>query len=306
MSEKRFISEPVLLEQRTATDGTVTENITGYGIVFNQWSLPLTMEMKNGQRVQFIEKILPEAVNGVNFDNAVSMVDHKFTLGKRNKGTMDLNIDERGVKYSVIVPNTTIGNDARENIKNGNLEGSSFQFSLADKGDIWDKTKTPYERTITKFNQISEMGPVTYPAYPDTTAALRSLEETEVEQAREIDYKSIERKLKLYNLGDKRAMVNVNDSTIVALLEDCESMCEMAKYSMMEDSMYKAIDACDLYSDALDLFTCMLGKKSKYLQDVKNVTLQLGQDVLSTLKGNSKYSEMSNKVSQSIELIKSL
>jgi HK97 family phage prohead protease len=139
------------------------------------------MQYANGQRVQFIEKIEARAIDGLDLSNVVSMVNHKLTLGKRSKGTMDIDITPEAVNYSVRIPNTTIGNDAREDIKNGNLEGSSFQFSLAKGGDIWDKTKNPIERTITKFSSISEIGPVNYPAYPDTTAAMRSLEEVENE-----------------------------------------------------------------------------------------------------------------------------
>jgi hypothetical protein len=47
------------------------------------------------------------------------------------------------------------------------------------------------------------MGPVSRPAYGDTTAALRSLEEFEIEQTPEIDYKAIERKLRIHNLKNK-------------------------------------------------------------------------------------------------------
>jgi phage head maturation protease len=95
------------------------------------------------------------------------------------------------------VPKTTIGQDAMENIKNGNLEGSSFQFSIPANGDYWDKTFTPYQRTITKFNSVTEMGPVTYPAYPDTTAAMRSLEETEkqVEDKEETEKIELEKRI---------------------------------------------------------------------------------------------------------------
>ena len=41
--------------------------------------------------------------------------------------------------------------------------------------------KKTFQRTINKFNQVTEMGPVTYPAYPDTTAAMRSLENADKE-----------------------------------------------------------------------------------------------------------------------------
>lgn len=184
--EKRFIEEPVLIEERQAADGSKSEYITGYGIVFNKWSKPLTMELRSGEKVKFVEQISPEAVKGVDMSNTVSMVNHTLTLGKRSKGTMDIDIDDYGVKYSVKVPNTTIGNDAKEDIRNGNLEGSSFQFAIPRGGDSWDKSQTPYQRTINKFTMVSEMGPVNYPAYPDTTAAMRSLEEiNEVETSTE-------------------------------------------------------------------------------------------------------------------------
>jgi phage head maturation protease len=306
MNEKRFIDETVQVETRNLEDGTTAEYISGRGIVFNSWSKPLTMELKSGQRIQFVERIEKRAIDGVDLSQVESMVDHKILLGKRSKGTMEIDITDQSVNYSVKIPNTTVGNDAKENIRNGNLEGSSFQFGLASGGDSWDKSVTPYQRTISKFSFVSEMGPVSRPAYGDTTAALRSLEDFEKEQTPKIDYNAISRKLKLHKLKEKRAMVNINDSTITALLEDCENMCEYSKYSMMEDSMYKSIDACDLFSDALDLITCMIEKKSKYLADIKDVTIKLGQDVLSTLKGNAKYMDLITSVTQSIQLIQSI
>lgn len=199
-TEKRYIEEPVQLEERAMADGTTESYITGYGIVFNKQSNPLTLITPQGRAIKFIETISPEAVKGLQMTNVVSMVDHKLTLGKRSKGTMDITVDDYGVKYSVKVPNTTIGNDAKENIRNGNLEGSSFQFVIPRGGDVWDKSQEPFKRTINKFSNIMEMGPVTYPAYPDTTAAMRSLEAVDIEEQPKIDYKRLERKLKILNL----------------------------------------------------------------------------------------------------------
>ena len=203
MSEKRFIDEPLIIEERQLSDGSKAEYITGAGIVFDKWSKPLSMQLKNGQRIQFIERIEKRAIEGVDLSNVESMVNHSILLAKRNKGTMEVDITDSSVNYRTLIPNTTDGANARENVKNGNLEGSSFQFGLAQGGDSWDKSEQPYKRTISKFSFVSEMGPVSRPAYGDTTAALRSLEETEIEQEHEVDYKTIERKLKLHNLKTK-------------------------------------------------------------------------------------------------------
>lgn len=204
MKELRFIEESVQLEERSLADGTKAEYISGKGIVFDSWSKPMVMELRTGERVLFIEKIEKRAIEGVDLTNVESMVDHKFLLGKRSKGTLDVEITDKSVNYSVRVPNTTVGADAKENIRIGNLEGSSFQFGIAQGGDTWDKSSTPYKRTITKFSYVSEMGPVSRPAYGDTTAALRSLEEFEKEQVPEVDYKRIERKLKLHQLNTQK------------------------------------------------------------------------------------------------------
>lgn len=201
MKESRFIDDSVQIEERSLADGTTAEYISGRGIVFDSWSKPLTMELKSGQRIQFVEKIEKRALDGVDLSQVESMVDHKILLGKRSKGTMEIDITDQSVNYTVKIPNTTVGNDAKENIRNGNLEGSSFQFGLARGGDSWDKSETPFKRTISKFSFISEMGPVSRPAYGDTTAALRSLEETEKEAEHEIDYKAIERKLRIHNIN---------------------------------------------------------------------------------------------------------
>ena len=203
MNEKRYISEPIVLEQRANSEGVNEDFISGYGIVFNKWSSVLRMKTTKGDIINFIEKINPLALDGLDTSNMVSMVDHTHTLGKRAKGTLDITTDGYGVKYYVKVPNTTVGKDAKENIRNGNLEGSSFQFAIPNGGDSWDKTVTPHERTINKFSSVSEMGPVTYPAYPDTTAAMRSLETTEIEAPYEPNYKAIEMKSKILKLNKK-------------------------------------------------------------------------------------------------------
>jgi uncharacterized protein len=303
MSEKRYILEPINLETRDLGDGQTAEYITGKGIVFNKWSQVLTAKRSDGKTIQFIELIEPRAIEGVDLSNVVSMVDHKITLGKRAKGTMDVTITADSVNYSVKVPNTTDGNNAKENIRNGNLEGSSFQFSMPAKGDTWDLTSTPYKRTIYQFDKVTEMGPVTYPAYIDTTAAMRSLEESEVIEERETDFKLLERKIKVLEVTG-RAMVEVNDNTIEMLLDSTESECEYAKYSLIEAGLYEAANLCDLYSDALDMYSDLKKQKSKYLNDFLPIVQGIGQDAAKSLNGNAMFTDLQTKITQSIELLK--
>lgn len=213
MSENRFIDEPVKIETRDLGNGEKADFIIGRGIVFNKWSHTLMGKRDDGSTFTFVEKIEPRAIEGLDLQNVVCMVDHKITIGKRNKGTMDITITPDAVEYSVKVPNTTDGKNAIENVRNGNLEGSSFQFLTPEKGgDIWDKSVTPYQRTVTKFSRVTEMGPVTYPAYQDTTAAVRSLEQTETESEEETKKRELhEFEVKKARLVRKYNLAKINN-----------------------------------------------------------------------------------------------
>ena len=80
-------------------------------------------------------------------------------------------------------------------IKRGDIKEQSFAFVIAEGGDEWKNLhgEMPDElatRTITEVDELFDVSPVTYPAYPDTSVALRSLDkakETVFKPATEAD-----------------------------------------------------------------------------------------------------------------------
>lgn len=198
-----FFDEPVNIEERALEDGSSETYITGYAAVFNKWSRTLTLRQGN-KNIPFIEKIDSRAFDDVDMNGLISAVNHDVkgkVIGKRSKGTLEVEIDSKGLKYRVKVPNTTLGKDTIEDVRNGNLEGSSFMFLEDSKMEsIWDTTTNPVQRTITRFSKVVELGPVTIPAYPDTSAALRSYEESvKVEP----NYENLKRKIEIFKLTGK-------------------------------------------------------------------------------------------------------
>jgi HK97 family phage prohead protease len=96
-------------------------------------------------------------------------------LARTGSGTLTLSVDERGLRYEFDAPNTTAGNDLLEMLKRGDVSQSSFAFTVKD--EKWDEVKAEMPiRTITKVKRLYDVSPVTYPAYPDTTVAKRSLD----------------------------------------------------------------------------------------------------------------------------------
>lgn len=167
--EKRFITGG--LEIRKNDDGTESRTIEGYGVVFDSYSHDLGW---------FRERVNRSAFENVDMTDVVATFNHDFNqIMARTTNTLSLTIDDKGVKYSFEAPKTTAGNDLLENVKNGNIRGSSFMFTVGeDRWTFKKSTDEVDEREILKVDKLYELGPVTMPAYPETTtSAKRSYDE---------------------------------------------------------------------------------------------------------------------------------
>ena len=103
------------------------------------------------------------------------LVDHDSSklLGRRSAGTLRLSEDDHGLAVSADLPPTSLGNDVAILMERGDLTGMSFQFETPPAEEEWSKVKGGELRTLKKLNLI-DVSLVTFPAYPDATAALRS------------------------------------------------------------------------------------------------------------------------------------
>ena len=169
--ERRILSEPIQIETRGGEGDTPGEqHLVGYAVVFDKRS-----ENLGG----FIEEIDPQAFDGIKGKtDARALFDHDSSklLGRESSGTLKLEYDSKGLKYDVQLPNTTTAADLVELITRGDITGSSFGFTT--KTDQWTEGENgePTLRRITEIDALYDVSPVTFPAYPDTAVALRSLE----------------------------------------------------------------------------------------------------------------------------------
>lgn len=152
------------LEVRDLTDSQFVGKIGGYAVVFNEPS-----ENLGG----FIEYVNPDAFNNVDMSDVVALYDHNFAnvLGRTSANTLQLEVDKKGLHFSLDIPNTTLGNDVYTNIRAGNLQGMSFGFTV--DSDVWSKeTDGTPKRTIQSVGALYEVSVVTMPAYQETTVAI--------------------------------------------------------------------------------------------------------------------------------------
>jgi HK97 family phage prohead protease len=92
--------------------------------------------------------------------------DQNLILGRNTSGTLRLSADEKGLRYEFDVPDTSYGRDLIVSMKRGDINQSSFAFTVEE--DDWSTDEKGNNiRTIKKINRLYDVSPVTYPAYPD-------------------------------------------------------------------------------------------------------------------------------------------
>lgn len=178
------------LEIRALSNVEQTEEniVEGYALKFNKESRDLG---------GFIETISPSALDGVDLSDVRCFLDHDSSklLGRTSSGTLSLTVDEVGLHFRCVLPNTSVGRDAMELVKRGDLNQCSFGFTV--KEDAW----TPGEmmhRSINKIGQLLEISLVSIPAYDDTDVMVASRSMQEV--VNELEKRKLELRLDLARL----------------------------------------------------------------------------------------------------------
>ena len=141
--------------------------IEGYAAVFND-------ETVIGG--QFAERVAPGAFEGARMDNTVALFNHDINqpLARVGRG-LEIDVDERGLKYRFEVGNQSYAKDLVENIRMGNVGTSSFGFTVRD--DEWERRDDGLNlRTIKEVDLLFDVSPTTQGAYPTTEVGLRSME----------------------------------------------------------------------------------------------------------------------------------
>ena len=165
MKEIRQINTPAKVEFRE--DGSIG-TIHGYAIVYNS----------DSEDMGFIERVKPGAAkNALERSDIRGLKNHDPNLIFARQGVnLELKEDKNGLSYEATPIDTRNFKETAAEVKAGLLTGQSFGFTiLADEWKDLD-TDNP-QRTITEIGEIFDVGPVTYPAYPDTDVGVRVLQE---------------------------------------------------------------------------------------------------------------------------------
>lgn len=174
------------VELRADDDGGMP-TMAGHFTVFNQWA-----EISSFWEGNFMERIAPGAFTKTvreNLDQVKVEFNHGMDpqVGDKVLGPIEvLREEKKGPYYEVPLLDTSYNRDIIPGLEAG-LYGSSFRFKIMketwedEPGTSASNPKGLPERTVEEV-RLFEFGPVTFPAYAEATAGIRSLTDHFIER----------------------------------------------------------------------------------------------------------------------------
>lgn len=158
-------------------DGDAGPRIEGYAALFDTRSEDLG---------GFVEEIAPGAFgDAIKRSDIRALFNHdpNYVLGRVKSRTLKVTEDKVGLWIENTPPDTSWARDLVVSMRRGDVSQMSFGFTIAD--DKWKSLPDGRMlRIITQMGQLFDVSPVTYPAYPDTSVAVRSLQDWRAEAER--------------------------------------------------------------------------------------------------------------------------
>lgn len=157
-----------ILTARTEQRSKAGLKLTGYAALFDSDSLNLG---------GFIEQIAPGAfTNALKKSDVRILINHdsNLLLGRTKSKSLRLYEDKAGLLfYNDLLDGDGVAMASAAWIGRGDMSGCSFTFTT--KRDEWTFAKKPGEldrRRIIEISDLYDVGPVTFPAYPDTSVSV--------------------------------------------------------------------------------------------------------------------------------------
>ncbi len=152
-------------ELRVSEDGQ--PKIEGHAAVFGQLS-----EMLWGFKEQIARGAFKKTIQEADI-RALFNHDPNYVLGRNKADTLTLSEDRHGLATQMLPPDTQWARDLMVSMRRGDINQQSFGFQVVK--DRWDDLDQPVPTRTLLEVKLFDVSVVTFPAYPQTDAAVRSL-----------------------------------------------------------------------------------------------------------------------------------
>ena len=164
------LAQAVFVMEDTRAEETEDKKvIAGYAAVFEKLSVPMWGMKEKIQKGAFAKSLKTNNVKALWNHNS------DLVLGSKQASTLILEEDDKGLRFELILPDTQAGKDAYVLVKRGDVNQMSFGFRVI--GQIWDESDPKnIIRTLTEVD-LQEISLTPFPAYKQTSAKTRSIQE---------------------------------------------------------------------------------------------------------------------------------
>lgn len=142
--------------------------LEGYAVVFDS---PTVIWEDEG--VEYKEIISSGAFENCNMKDCCLKYNHgdsALILARTRNQSLELTVDNYGLKFRATLPNTSSANDIYELVKSGIIDKCSFAFRV----EADEYNRETHTRTITKIKRLYDVSVVDIPAYDDTNVEARN------------------------------------------------------------------------------------------------------------------------------------
>jgi hypothetical protein len=231
--ERRFNpASPEFRPELRTVAGSATPHIQGYGSVFGKLSRKLG---------GFVERVNDSAFRSSQtsgWPGVIARYNHSddWLLGTIQGGTLVLSTDNQGLYYDCEPP--SFRSDVIELCRRGDITSSSFAFRVPDGGDDWGLSDFNYPLRTLLDVELVDVAPVNTPAYPDATAAARSLEGAVESLARQFGEDPVEIRSML-EMGQGVKLFKRSDRPSAPIAQEGEEMTKPDKATDKTDERAK-------------------------------------------------------------------
>jgi uncharacterized protein len=160
--ERRYVSAELRM------DFDKGPRMIGYAAVFNKPAVIWP---------GFREQVSPGAfAKTIKNDDVRALLNHdpNFVLGRTSAETLTLSEDAHGLRYEIVLPDTSYARDLQISVKRKDISQSSFGFNVIERNVKEDEKKGEMLVTLREV-KLFDVSPVTFPAYESTEVHVRMI-----------------------------------------------------------------------------------------------------------------------------------
>lgn len=177
--------KPLIEKRQIATPLDVTENGEGFTLVGYAAKFDSLSEDLGGFRESIAPGAFTRSLESGADVRCLFEHDTSKVLGRRSAGTLRLVEDTVGLRIECDLPRgVSYAEDLAILLKRGDISQMSFGFTVDEGGDEWlPPGKDRLRRRVLRSVKVLETSVVTFPAYTETEAAIRSLAREDANRA---------------------------------------------------------------------------------------------------------------------------